>query len=56
LGTKLVNGEPLLHDGTATTVEDAILRHKNTAAEEVDRFRRLPERDKTRLLKFLKSL
>ena len=56
LGTRLVNGEPLLHDGTARTLEDAILRHKNTAAEEADKFRHLPERDKGRLLKFLRSL
>jgi CxxC motif-containing protein (DUF1111 family) len=56
LGTKLVNSEPLLHDGAATTVEDAILRHKNTAAEEADKFRRLPDRDKIRLMKFLRSL
>jgi CxxC motif-containing protein (DUF1111 family) len=56
LGTRLVNGESLLHDGTARSVEDAILRHRNTAAEETEKFRRLPERDRTRLLKFLRSL
>ncbi len=56
LGTKLANREPLLHDGVATTLEDAIARHKNTAAEEAEKFRRLPERDRTRLLKFLRSL
>jgi CxxC motif-containing protein (DUF1111 family) len=56
LGTRLVNGESLLHDGSARTPEDAILRHKNTAAQEVEEFRRLSERDKTRLLKFLRSL
>ena len=56
LGTRLVNGESLLHDGSARTPEDAILKHKNTAAQEVDEFRRLSERDKTRLLKFLRSL
>ncbi len=56
LGTRLVNGESLLHDGSARTPEDAIARHKNTAAQEVDEFRRLSERDKTRLFKFLRSL
>jgi CxxC motif-containing protein (DUF1111 family) len=56
LGTKLANGEPLLHDGVARTLEDAIARHKNTAAPEVEKFRRLSERDRTRLLKFLRSL
>ena len=56
LGTRLVNGEPLLHDGTARTPEEAILRHKNTASQEADKFRRLPERDRGRLLKFLRSL
>src|SRR5262249_22549877 len=56
LGTKLVANEPLLHDGRSRTLEDAILNHKNTAAQEADAFRRLPERDRTRLLKFLRSL
>jgi len=56
LGTKLLNSEPLLHDGTAPTLDEAISRHKNTAAAEVEKFRRLPERDRTRLLKFLRSL
>ena len=56
LGTRLVNGESLLHDGSARTIEEAILRHKNTAAEEAEKFRRLPDRDKTRVLKFLRSL
>jgi CxxC motif-containing protein (DUF1111 family) len=56
LGTKLANNEPLLHDGSVRTVEEAIVRHKNTAAPEADAFRRLPERERTRLLKFLRSL
>jgi CxxC motif-containing protein (DUF1111 family) len=56
LGTRLMNGEFLLHDGSAQTLEDAILRHKNTAAPEAEKFRRLSERDRTRLLKFLRSL
>jgi CxxC motif-containing protein (DUF1111 family) len=56
LGTKLANNEPLLHDGSARTPEEAILKHKNTAAQEADAFRRLNERERTRLLKFLRSL
>jgi len=56
LGTRLASGQLLLHDGTARTLEDAILIHKNTAAQEAEEFRRLPERDRTRLLKFLRSL
>jgi CxxC motif-containing protein (DUF1111 family) len=56
LGTRLANGEPLLHDGSARSVEDAIQRHKNTAATEAERFRRLNERDRSRILKFLQSL
>jgi CxxC motif-containing protein (DUF1111 family) len=56
LGTKLANGEPLLHDGSVRTLEEAILKHKNTANQEAERFRRLPERERTRLLKFLRSL
>jgi CxxC motif-containing protein (DUF1111 family) len=56
LGTRLIGGEPMLHDGSATTLEDAITRHRNTAAREAERFQRLSERDRTRLLKFLRSL
>src|SRR5262245_1809857 len=56
LGTRVNNSEPLLHDGSSKTIEDAILRHKKTAAEEAEEFRHLTERDKTRLLKFLRSL
>src|SRR6058998_2958941 len=56
LGTRLASGQPLFHDGSARTVEDAIVKHKNTAAQEAEEFRRLSERDRTRLLKFLRSL
>jgi CxxC motif-containing protein (DUF1111 family) len=52
----LADGERLLHDGSASTLEDAIGKHKNTAAREAERFQRLNERDRTRLLKFLRSL
>jgi CxxC motif-containing protein (DUF1111 family) len=56
LGTRQTNGEPLLHDGSALTLEDAIQKHKNTAAPEAENFRRLRDLEKTRLLKFLRSL
>src|SRR5215831_11683796 len=45
LGTRLANKEGLLHDGSARTLEDAIQRHKNTAAKEAGDFQRLSERD-----------
>ena len=56
MGTRLANGEPLLHDGSAQTIEDAIMRHQNSAAREAEEFDRLNERDRTRLLLFLESL
>jgi len=37
-------------------VEDAIQRHKNTAATEAEKFRHLNTRDRARMLKFLQSL
>lgn len=56
MGSRLANGEPLLHDGSAKTPEEAIERHKNSAAQEADKFRKLNAKDKERLLKFLRSL
>jgi CxxC motif-containing protein (DUF1111 family) len=56
VGTRLMNGEPLLHDGSARTLEEAIQKHKNSAAPEAESFRRLKEIERTRLLKFLRSL
>ncbi len=56
VGTRQANGEPLLHDGSARTLEDSINRHKNSAAPEAEKFQRLSERQRTRLLKFLRSL
>ena len=56
IGTRLVQGEPLLHDGSARSLEDAIQRHKNSAAREAEKFQRLHERERTELLKFLRSL
>jgi CxxC motif-containing protein (DUF1111 family) len=56
LGTRQTRTEPLLHDGSARTIEEAITRHKNTSAQVTEKFQRLPERERTRLLKFLRSL
>lgn len=47
---------PLLHDGSAATIEDAIARHQEEAATVANRFARLPDGDKKDLLAFLKSL
>lgn len=56
LGTRLANRETFLHDGSARTLEDAIRSHKKDAAPEAEGFQRLRELEKTRLLKFLRSL
>ena len=56
MGARLANDDPLLHDGSARTLEEAVQRHKNSAAQEAEKFQRLPERERTRLLKFLRSL
>lgn len=47
---------PLLHDGSAATLEEAILRHDNEAAPARQAFRELSEEDRAGLLEFLKSL
>ena len=55
LGTRLANGEPLLHDGSARSLK----RHPTTPRTPLRRkrnFRRLSERDRARMLKFLQSL
>ena len=56
LGTRLADGEALLHDGSAQSIEDAIMRHHNSAAREAEEFESLDERDRERLLLFLESL
>jgi CxxC motif-containing protein (DUF1111 family) len=56
LGTRQANRHPLLHDGSARTLEDAISRHKNTAAPEAEKFRHLYQTERNSLLKFLRSL
>jgi CxxC motif-containing protein (DUF1111 family) len=47
---------PLLHDGTAATIEDAIGAHGGEAASARGRFLALPADQRTALLAFLKSL
>jgi CxxC motif-containing protein (DUF1111 family) len=47
---------PLLHDGTAATIEDAIERHGGEALQARQRFQQLPADQRTLLLTFLKSL
>ena len=47
---------PLLHDGTAATIEDAIGRHENEAASARSRFAALSPERRAALLTFLKSL
>lgn len=56
IGTRIANGEPLLHDGSAGSIEDAIMRHENTAAREAEEFDSLDGEDRSRLLLFLESL
>ena len=47
---------PLLHDGSATTIEDAIARHRQEADLARRGFERLSPDDRIRLLQFLRSL
>lgn len=52
----LMNTAPYLHDGRATTIEQAILWHGGEAAASVERFRNLKSRNRDRLLAFLRTL
>ena len=47
---------PLLHDGSAPTIESAILRHGNEAEMVRQRFRSLTDAQREALLAFLRSL
>lgn len=47
---------PLLHDGSAATIADAIARHAGEAALAVSGYQRLAAEDRERLLRFLRSL
>ena len=46
----------LLHDGRATSIEDAILLHGGEAEAAKNGFNMLNEAEKQKLIKFLKSL
>jgi CxxC motif-containing protein (DUF1111 family) len=46
----------LLHDGSALTIEEAILRHSVQAKDAKEAFERLSREDEQKLLIFLKSL
>jgi CxxC motif-containing protein (DUF1111 family) len=47
---------PFLHDGSATTIEQAILRHRGTAEHVRRQFEAIADADKAALIRFLKSL
>jgi CxxC motif-containing protein (DUF1111 family) len=47
---------PLLHDGSAPTLDEAIRRHGNEAERARDRFLALPAGQRDELMAFLKSL
>ncbi len=47
---------PLLHDGSAATIDDAIRQHSGEAESVIDRFRQLPLEQQTELIAFLRSL
>ncbi|MBM3774598.1 MAG: hypothetical protein FJW37_05480 [Acidobacteria bacterium] len=47
---------PLLHDGSAATLEDAIRRHSGEAEPVAQRFRQLPAEQQQELISFLRSL
>ena len=47
---------PLLHDGSASTPDQAILMHSGESAAVTERYRQLPATQKRELLEFLRSL
>ena len=47
---------PYMHDGLATTIEDAILRHHNTASSSREAYLSLTEQEQLELLDFLERL
>jgi len=49
-------GPPFLHDGRASTLEEAVLLHEGEAATVTVRYRQLTRADQSRLLLFLSSL
>ncbi|MFZ9090498.1 MAG: di-heme oxidoredictase family protein [Planctomycetaceae bacterium] len=49
-------GEAYLHDGRARTLEEAILWHGGEAENAKEAFRKMPQQDRTTLIRFLQSL
>jgi hypothetical protein len=47
---------PYLHDGSATTIQEAVTRHGGEAEDSVQAFKRLKDGERDILLEFLKSL
>ena len=47
---------PLLHDGSAATIADVLLRHEGEAQPTIQRLRNVSSKAKTDLLAFLESL
>jgi CxxC motif-containing protein (DUF1111 family) len=47
---------PFLHDGSASTIEESILRHQREGELASRGFAQLPPDDRLRLLAFLRSL
>ena len=47
---------PLLHDGSAATIIEALLQHANEAQPATDRLARLPASEVAALIAFLESL
>lgn len=48
--------KPLLHDGSAATIEQAIRRHGGEAGSVIEQYERATDRERADLLAFLKSL
>ncbi|NUW67110.1 di-heme oxidoredictase family protein [Vibrio coralliilyticus] len=50
------NDLTLMHDGKATSIEEAVLRHNGSGAQSRDRYRRLSHQQRSELIDFLMSL
>ena len=48
--------KPLLHDGSAATAEEALLRHGGEARGTIDNYRRISGEERRQLLAFLDAL
>lgn len=52
----VADSAPYLHDGSAATLEEAILKHSEQAEQSTEAYRKLGRFEKDRLLAFLRSL